>query len=126
MSRRSVFHGFCAASALLAGCLAEPGFRGRRSQWFDERMAPLMERAAFDFSCPKDQLQTRELGQQYTQGVTGCGYRATYLFDYGHDQWLINGAVETSDTARTAPAATSPTTSVSPGSHGSSGGMTTP
>ena len=38
----------------------------------------LRSRAAFDMSCPENQLQVIELDGR-TQGVTGCGRRNTYV-----------------------------------------------
>ena len=68
--------------------------RPRRTSWDDRRSTLLQERAAFDFSCSKDQLRMQELGQEFTVGVTGCGRRAVYVYDYGHDAWFMNGAVD--------------------------------
>jgi hypothetical protein len=58
----------------------------------------LRARAAFDLSCPKDQLSLVQLDDR-TQGVTGCGQKATYVESCGmrdgyggkHDcTWVLN------------------------------------
>ena len=58
----------------------------------------LRTRAAFDFNCPADQVQFVPLDDR-TQGVTGCGQRATYVESCGshdgyggkHDcTWVLN------------------------------------
>jgi len=58
----------------------------------------LRARAAFDLSCPKDQLSLVKLDDR-TQGVTGCGQKATYVENCGshdgyggkHDcTWVLN------------------------------------
>ena len=71
--------------------------------------AALVRRASFDLQCPAEQLQTTRLGNN-TEGVVGCGQRATYvnkcpnpsqaLASVGEDQcpWLLNG-----DTAHASP-----------------------
>jgi hypothetical protein len=42
------------------------------------RIAPLVARAQFDFSCPEAELRLTTIDKR-TIGVTGCGKRATYL-----------------------------------------------
>ena len=86
-------------------------------------MDRLVQRASFDLDCPEDELQIRSLGDEHTQGASGCGRRATYLFDAPHKRWLLNGVIEDRNSRATTPADKA---SVSQGSHGSSGGMTTP
>jgi hypothetical protein len=77
----------------VAACVSSQP-RQRRTSWQEQRSTLLQERAAFDFSCSKDQLRMQELGQEFTVGVTGCGRRAVYVYDYGHDAWFMNGAVD--------------------------------
>jgi hypothetical protein len=88
------------------------------------REALLQERAAFDLQCPKPQLRTQELGNEQTVGVAGCGRRAVYLYDYGHDAWLMNGTIDTEQTA--GPGATevtnSPSSASREGATGNPGG----
>lgn len=81
MMRRSVaMFVICAVT----GCGA--GFRER----FEAQELPrLKERAAFDLQCPKEQLTTAELGSMATQGVSGCGKRATYV-QAPSGQWIMN------------------------------------
>jgi hypothetical protein len=72
------------ALGILVGCGGS--FRER----FEAQEIPrLKERAAFDLNCPKDQLQTTELGSMATQGVSGCGRRATYV-QAATGQWIMN------------------------------------
>jgi hypothetical protein len=129
MSRMGMTTALFVAPVLLAGC-AQPGFRPRTS-WFDERKEWLKDRAAFDLDCPAGQLKTQELGNERTVGVTGCGRRATYLYQRGQDAWVMNGAVETNEPTSAAPGSTTSLPSALPSAiredkTGSSGGMTTP
>jgi hypothetical protein len=91
----------------------------------------VLDRAAFDLTCPKEQLHSQELGDERTVGVSGCGRRATYVYDYRSDSWFLNGAASDGEAAvPTAPLPTSgskPQSSTIPvNTSGSSGGMTTP
>jgi hypothetical protein len=70
-------------SGAAGGCVAGLG----------ARPSTVLDRAAFELACPKEQLRSQQLGDERTMGVSGCGKRATYLYDYGRDQWLMNGAV---------------------------------
>lgn len=68
---------FPAISILFAGCFAEI---------MKYRMDRLSPRVAFDFECPKEQLQFHQLDPYGTTlGVSGCGKRATYVLI--EDQW---------------------------------------
>jgi hypothetical protein len=58
----------------------------------------LRARAAFDMSCPNEQLTLVQIDDR-TQGVTGCGQKATYVESCGmrdgyggkHDcTWVLN------------------------------------
>ena len=46
------------------------------------------DRAAFDRTCPREQLTASALGDWRVQGVSGCGKRATYVWIDG--MWLDN------------------------------------
>ena len=79
--------------ALIAGCL----FLAAACSTTSGRLEMLKTRAAFDLNCPKEQLQTTDLGGAKTYGVVGCGKRATYVGNhcYGsvaksHCQWIMN------------------------------------
>ena len=118
--------GVLSVPALLVGCSAQSG--RSRASWHDpspqeESMDRLAERAAFDLNCPEEDLQIRSLGDEDTQGAAGCGRRATYLYDSEHNRWILNGVVEDRNSKATTPADNA---GASHGSHGSSGGMTTP
>jgi hypothetical protein len=60
----------------------------------------LRERAAFDLSCPRDQLQVQALGSNSAAGVTGCGRKATYVND-AQGVWVKNNEVPVSQPAQT-------------------------
>lgn len=66
----------------------------------------LRQRAAFDLSCPKEQLKVTDLtgqgGTGNSQGVSGCGKQATYVFENG--KWTKNA-----ETTSPAPAPASST-----------------
>jgi hypothetical protein len=48
-------------------------------------------RAAFDISCPTEQLTGQCLDARCTTaGVKGCGRQATYVFVRGSGQWVMN------------------------------------
>ena len=48
----------------------------------------LRTRAAFDLSCPEDQLTLSDLGRPTVQGVSGCGRKASYVYVNG--TWVMN------------------------------------
>ncbi len=57
----------------------------------------LRTRAAFDLKCSEGDLSVADLGggvgdSQHgaTRGVTGCGQRATYIYDGYRRAWLMN------------------------------------
>jgi hypothetical protein len=97
-----------AVLGLGAACVAQTRHHVSREA---KQQALLEERAAFDLQCPQPQLRTQELGNEQTKGVAGCGRRAVYLYDYGHDAWLMNGTIEPEQTA--GPGATEVTNSPS-------------
>ncbi|MBK6684535.1 MAG: hypothetical protein IPG45_08675 [Deltaproteobacteria bacterium] len=63
-----------------------------------DRVADLRQRAAFDLSCPFDQLVVIPLDEAAkehgggTTGVSGCGRQATYLWDGYTGNWVMNSA----------------------------------
>jgi hypothetical protein len=83
--------------ALGSGCATGPAFRRQTRE--ERRSSLLTERAAFDLQCAKGQLRIQQLGNDQTQGVTGCGRRAVYLYDYGRDAWVMNGAIDSDQPA---------------------------
>lgn len=76
--------------AVLATCaLTTLGCGASFRENFEANEIPrLKERAAFDLQCPKESLQTTELGSMAQQGVSGCGKRATYVQAQG--VWVMN------------------------------------
>ena len=67
--------------------------------------AKLRQRAAFDLGCPEAELTLVPLADgdlPASQGVTGCGKKATYVFSMGSGAWVKND----DGTAATAPAPT--------------------
>jgi hypothetical protein len=59
------------------------------------RRDALRDRAAFDFSCRKDQLtltvlDENALGGELAIGVEGCNQRATYVTPPGGGTWVLN------------------------------------
>lgn len=61
----------------------------REKKW----ISPL-DRAAFDFSCPKEQLRPRHLSG-VNIGIEGCGKRAVYVLANG--SWVMNTSTEERD-----------------------------
>jgi hypothetical protein len=113
----------------LVGCVPAPaGTTPRRDQTVEDwRTNLLVERAAFDLACPKDQLQTRPLGHELTMGVVGCSKRAVYLWEYSRSAWLLNGMISGAlDASSSEAPGAAPKTDVSQGPPGSTGGMTNP
>jgi hypothetical protein len=113
MLRRSI------AALLAAGPL------GGCHYYVGGRPSTLMDRAAFDLACPKEQLKSQQLGDERTMGVSGCGRRATYVYDHGRDNWFLNGTASDGEAEAPTQATAKPISSTTPES-GSSGGMTTP
>jgi hypothetical protein len=73
--------------------------------------AALIRRASFDLNCDRSQLRYQSIDER-TQGVMGCGRRATYIetcrTQYGSDcVWVLNGAID-SDTGGPPPAPPEP------------------
>jgi hypothetical protein len=62
------------------------------------RVNLLKERAAFDLQCPKEQIETTDLGGGKTYGVRGCGKQVTYVAGYScknsaalkYCKWVMN------------------------------------
>ena len=73
----------------------------------------LTKRASFDLGC--DQLKVQEIDEK-TQGVTGCGKRATYVESCDGPPgatgvtctWVINGAINSDPASATPPPAATP------------------
>jgi len=76
--RVATLWGVLLGSAALGGC----------SRYALYEKDQLLSRAAFDFSCPEEQLKVTKLGNRTTAGVEGCGKRATYVND--NDHWIMN------------------------------------
>lgn len=51
--------------------------------------AMLLERASFELSCPAEQLTARDLGNETTAGITGCGKKAVYKY-LGVNGWVAD------------------------------------
>ncbi len=62
-------------------------FDGNQGKWVS-----LRERAAFEFSCDKDDLKVQVLDSM-TFGVTGCDHKAVYKTDWMHG-FVMNSADE--------------------------------
>jgi hypothetical protein len=91
-------------AVLSAGCLP-PGV-----------VNALHSQASFDLNCPEDKLTFRELGQETSQAVEGCGKRARYVMTPNGD-WVMNtldGQPAGSPTSATVPAAPPETEMASP------------
>lgn len=55
-------------------------------------IGPLLNRAAFDLECSREQLEVVELDTN-TKGIRGCGRQATYVWSCGKNQtcaWVMN------------------------------------
>jgi hypothetical protein len=87
----------CLSVALVAGCYAQAA-RG-----------DLVNRAAFDLGCESSKLRYTPINS-HTQGVVGCGKRATYVESCDGQRthlgttctWVLNGTIaDSSPTAST-------------------------
>jgi hypothetical protein len=88
---------------ILAGCLGPPiivAGQPMAASYWTQNDRDVRQRAAFELSCPSEQLQlvplmTKELeqGQQVAHqiGVTGCGHRLVYVLDYSGG-WVLNSS----------------------------------
>jgi hypothetical protein len=61
---------------LLAGCMSA----------IDLNRGELLTRASFDLSCPRRELAVQDLGGR-TAGVSGCGQRASYVWNDKVQVW---------------------------------------
>lgn len=72
------------------------GCAGFSANLREKRQADLRQRASFEFSCPADQLQITPLDDNAashgggTTGVSGCGKKATYIWDAFGTGWIMN------------------------------------
>jgi hypothetical protein len=77
---------------LLAGC----------ASFAASKRNAVVERAAFDLSCPADKLQITPLSseamERATYGVTGCGKKASYVFAPGVGA-ALNSPIEAASVA---------------------------
>jgi len=74
------------------GCGNEEMYTQGDGMWIP--MQDLGTRAAFDFDCPKEQLEFTALSAKQ-QGVKGCGHRATYTYarsDVGRWDWFMDSS----------------------------------
>jgi hypothetical protein len=80
----------------------------------------LRARAAFDLACPSDALQLQALAER-TYGVDGCGKRATYVWAYQNQSWLLDSRSSSAGAEASAPAAApaiaTPASSAAPASN---------
>jgi len=54
----------------------------------------LIARATFDLNCPRQQLAWQNLDENNTVwGATGCGRRATYVYNAITGQWIMNASM---------------------------------
>ena len=67
----------------------------------------LRARAAYEFNCPAESLRLQPLGER-TYGVDGCGRRATYVWAYQNESWLLDSAAPAPDRLASAGAAVAP------------------
>jgi hypothetical protein len=77
---------------LITGCIAHGG-----QKWFDESgRQEVLNRASFDLSCPKEQINMMPIGAaEYpytTIGANGCGARTTYVWK-AYQGWSRNSEV---------------------------------
>ena len=62
--------------------------------------AGLRSRSAFDLDCPVAQVRLVNLtpcsagDRGCTKGVTGCGRKATYIYDDQRGTWILNGSTD--------------------------------
>lgn len=81
--------------------------------------AALIRRASFDLNCDRGRLRYQTIDDR-TQGVMGCGRRATYIencrTEYGSDcVWVLNGAVDSESGGPPPPPPASPAPPGPPG-----------
>ena len=89
---------------MFAGCVAACATTGATGQ-------QLTRRASFDLDCAPGDLRYRRIDSQ-TQGVLGCGRRATYVETCSRPSqyselectWVLNGSVEHAPDATVQPA----------------------
>jgi len=61
----------------------------------------VLERASFDFHCPKDQIELIVIDEEGARHLAsqiaahGCEKKAVYIFYPDIDTWVINGSVRT-------------------------------
>jgi hypothetical protein len=61
----------------------------------------VLERASFDFHCPKDQIELIVIDEEGARNLAsqiaahGCEKKAVYIFYPDMDTWVINGSVTT-------------------------------
>jgi hypothetical protein len=79
-------------SAVVAGLFVGCGHDKRA-------MKTVTSRAAFDLSCPEDELELQVLSTEGARklasqiGVIGCGKRAVYVYFSSSDAWIANSAI---------------------------------
>jgi hypothetical protein len=64
----------------------------------------VLERASFDFHCPKDQIELIVIDEEGARNLAsqiaahGCEKKAVYIFYPDMDTWVINGSVSAAPT----------------------------
>lgn len=82
-----------AVTSILSGCSMFDV-----KQHNERRRAGVISRATFDLDCPKEKLDVQYLDNNYethgarTFGVSGCGKKATYIWDATTGQAILNSA----------------------------------
>jgi hypothetical protein len=67
----------------------------------------LKTRAAFDLACAGDSLQLQPFGER-TVGVEGCGRRATYVWAFQNQSWLLDSRTGSESPAAAPPSSLAP------------------
>jgi hypothetical protein len=98
-------------AVVLTGCVTVTvvdGFEVYEDQWNRDRRS-LLSRAAFDLSCPEDQIVLKILNSAYgeyagTVGAMGCDKKATYLRVPYTGTWSMDSSSSDMRPAQVAPA----------------------
>lgn len=86
---------------LAAGCAKPFMVDGNKvsKRWYDTYSEVVRKRAAYDISCPAENLKLVLLnvseGYPQTFGVEGCEQKVVYIRPYGSTTWVLNSSGNT-------------------------------
>jgi hypothetical protein len=88
-------------------------------------MGELRTRAAFDLACSGESLQLQPFGER-TVGVEGCGKRATYVWAFQNQSWLLDSRSGSESLAASPASSPPPASSPAPAPAAAVGPSTAP